>query len=155
MELSLPGTDDAILRAARHVAELCGDLDFLEARKNEVQTAVVEALSNAAIHGNDRCEETPVRVRAEFDDQSLIVEVLDSGTGLTEVPPLPDLEKKLEGRDPPSGWGLYLMRSFASEVQFLVHPQEGHTVRLKFDSEAPSSLTSPEIGKRAAAERAG
>jgi anti-sigma regulatory factor (Ser/Thr protein kinase) len=144
MELSLPGSDDAILRAARHVAELCGDLDFTESRRNEVQTALVEALSNAAIHGNRR--KTPVRVRAELREGSLVVEVLDVGPGLPELPPLPDLAKKLEGKDPPGGWGLYLMRSFASEIRFLVDPDDGHVVRLRFEAESPPSPVEPRIG---------
>ena len=148
MELSLPGTDDAILRAARHVVELAGELGFPEERRNEIQTAVVEALTNAAIHGNEN-HATPVRLTAEIDGDSLRVEIVDAGSGLSEIPPLPDLERKLEGLDPPQGWGIYLMRSFASEIDYALDPERGHIVKLKFDEESPGALVEPRIERNA------
>jgi len=148
MELSLTGTDDAILRAARHVVELGGELGFPEERRNEIQTAVVEALTNAATHGNED-HEAPVRLTANIEGGSLLVEILDAGSGLSEIPPLPDLERKLEGLDPPQGWGVYLMRSFASEIEYALDPERGHIVKLKFDEESPGTLVEPRFERSA------
>lgn len=148
MELSLPGTDDAILRAARHAVELAAELGFAEERRHEIQTAVVEALTNAALHGHAGSDE-PVRLEAEIDGDCLRVAVIDSGAGLPAVPPLPDLERKLEGHDPPQGWGIYLMRSFASEIEYVIGDSRGHVVKMRFDEESPGSLVEPRIERSA------
>jgi anti-sigma regulatory factor (Ser/Thr protein kinase) len=145
MQRTLNGTDDAILHLAREVADLGEPLGFTQTRRYEVQTAVGEALSNAAVHGHGGKREDPIRLTAQVDDGHLLVEVRDRGKGLDRIPPLPDLERKIGGKDPPGGWGVFLMRSLASDVHFLVHADGGQTVRLQFEAEAPAVPVDPRI----------
>ncbi|MGH2570402.1 MAG: ATP-binding protein [bacterium] len=145
MERTLTGSTSAILDLAREVASLGEKLGFTRKRGWEIETAVVEALSNAARHGNGGREQDPIRLNAQPAGARLLVEVHDRGAGLSGIPPLPDLEKKLRGEEPPGGWGVFLIRSLASDVQFVVHPGGGHTLRLRFDSEAPAQPVEPRI----------
>jgi serine/threonine-protein kinase RsbW len=145
MERTLTGSKRTILDLAREVASLGDKLGFTRKRSWEIETAVVEALSNAARHGNGGREEDTIQLIATPGGDRLLVEVRDHGAGLRQVPPLPDLEKKIRGEERPGGWGIFLIRSFASDVQFVVHQGGGHTLRLRFDSEAPAQPVEPRI----------
>jgi len=144
MRRTLDGSSRAILDLALEVASLGEKLGFARTRLWEIQTAVGEALSNAALHGNGHRED-PIELTARPAGDHLLVEVSDLGAGLRRIPPLPDLEKKLRGEERPGGWGVFLMRSLASDVQFVVHPRGGHTLRLQFDAEAPAQPVVPRI----------
>jgi serine/threonine-protein kinase RsbW len=145
MERTLTGSNDEILDLAREVASLGEKLGFTRKRAWEIQTAVVEALSNAALHGNGGREDDPIELTATPAGERLLVEVRDRGPGLRGIPPLPDLDKKLRGEERPGGWGVFLIRSLASDVQFVVHPGGGHTLRLRFEAEAPAHPVEPRI----------
>lgn len=144
MQRTLDGTSRAILDLAREVAALGEALGFSRTRCYEVQTAVGEALTNAALHGNGDAR-APIALTARPGGRELVVEVHDRGGGLRGIPPLPDLEKKVRGEERPGGWGVFLMRSLASDVQFVVHAGGGHTLRLRFDAAAPSEPVEPRI----------
>jgi len=144
MEIALKTTEDEITRGAEEVESLCDEVGFEPARKDEVRTAVLEALSNALVHGN-RGRRGPILLRAHVEGSSLVVEVGDRGTGPKEFPPPPSLERKLQGLEPPGGWGVHLMCLLASEVRFLVHPEGGNVVRLRFEARSPEHPPHPVI----------
>lgn len=137
MEITLKSGEEEICRGAEAVEALCGQAGFSTDRRDEVRTAVLEALSNAMIHAHQARLEMPIVVRAAVHGSSLLVEILDRGPGPREIPPEPDLEKKLNGLEDPGGWGVHLMRLLASEVDFVVRPGEGHSVRLRFEERSP------------------
>ena len=118
---------------------------FSVVRAEEVRTAVSEAFSNALRHGHGGRPDLPILVRAWEDAEALMVEVQDGGRGIREVPSLPDLPRKMAGQERPSGWGVSLMRSFATEVTFMICRPTGHLVRLRFEPEAPNFPVSPTI----------
>jgi anti-sigma regulatory factor (Ser/Thr protein kinase) len=137
MEMALSTTEDDVVRGAEAVEQLCDRAGFGAARRDEVRTAVVEALSNAMIHGNRYDRARPILLRAVARTSELSVEIEDTGPGVTRLPPEPDLARKLAGRETPGGWGIHLMRSLASVVEFEVRPEGRHTVRLRFGARAP------------------
>jgi stage II sporulation protein AB (anti-sigma F factor) len=145
IELSLQGSNEAILEAARTVGDLSKELRLEKGRQEEVETAVAEALWNAFVHGNDGRVEEAIHLTAHIEDASLLVEVRDAGSGLAEIPELPNLDRKIAGEERSGGWGLFLMCSFASLVHFFRNPQGGHTVRLKFLDRSPKSIVKPRI----------
>ena len=145
MQRTLTGSSRAILDLAREVAALGEALGFSETRRHEVQTAVGEALTNAARHGHGDREEDRIHLEARVDDDRLLVQVRDRGAGLRMIPALPDLEKKIRGEERPGGWGVFLMRSLASDVHFVIHARGGHTLRLQFDARAPEKPVEPRI----------
>lgn len=147
MEIALRTTEDEITRGAEEVEALCDEAGFAAARKDEVRTAVLEALSNALIHGS-RSRRDRIVLRAAVEGSCLLVEVADAGPGPRRLPPAPNLERKLQGLEPPGGWGVHLMCLLASEVQFLIQPGGGHVVRLRFEARSPEPPPLPVIRRR-------
>jgi anti-sigma regulatory factor (Ser/Thr protein kinase) len=97
---------------------------------DRLRTAVGEAVMNAMEHGNRYREDLPVEVSVSLASDRLIVRVFDAGT---EPPPIndaePNIDAKLEGRDSPRGWGLFLMRSMVDDVRVHSGPS-GKTTEL-------------------------
>jgi serine/threonine-protein kinase RsbW len=105
----LERVDEASLRCAR----LAG-LD--EGRSTEVAIAVVEAVTNAIMHGNRQDENKIVRVKYACSPGTVRVVVHDEGSGF-------DLSCLLDPTDPErcmrcSGRGIYIMRHVMDDVEF-------------------------------------
>jgi len=123
---SRPGEErEAISRVSSAVRGL--DIDPL--RLERLGTAVGEATMNAMEHGNEYRPELPVSIRVVKLPDQIRVKVSDSG-GEGELQPAekPDLEAKLEGRQTPRGWGLFLIDKMVDEVN--VTSDGGHTLEL-------------------------
>jgi anti-sigma regulatory factor (Ser/Thr protein kinase) len=138
LKVTFPGTERAAHEAASAVIELLDELHPTDRRRDEVRTAVVEAFRNAWRHGNGGRSDLLVRVKAQISGDSIEVEISDAGSGLAEVPPTPDLAHKVAGDERPTGWGLFLMRSFSSEVTFVARAEGGCSVRMRFGRLAPA-----------------
>ena len=123
----------------RRIRDLSASAGHSERRILEVLTAVNEAMLNARRHGDLSSERSPIQVLARDERSEVIVEILDSGSGIDTVPPLPDIERTLEKKDSRGGWGLFLMRCFASEVVFARHKTGGNMVRMRFGPTAPAT----------------
>ena len=105
----LERVDEASLRCARQAG-----LD--EGRSTEVAIAVVEAVTNAILHGNRQDERKLVRVQYACVPGELRVMVRDEGGGF-------DVACLLDPTDPErcmccSGRGIYIMRHVMDTVEF-------------------------------------
>ena len=100
------------------------------ARLERLKTAVAEATMNAMEHGNEYRADRPVSIRVLRSADRLSVRVTDSGSG-GEVAEheSPDLEAKLEGRQTPRGWGLFLIEEMVDEAR-VTSEKGGRTVEL-------------------------
>ena len=92
-----------------------------------VPVALTEAISNAILYGNGENPEKHVRVRAQLDPVTLVLEVADEGTGFdldscTLDPTTPDNVDREDGR------GLFLMRALMDSVERF--DNHGNVVRL-------------------------
>ena len=97
---------------------------------DRLRTAVGEAVMNGMEHGNRFREDLPVEVSVVLSGDRLIVRVFDAGTDVPDFEnAVPDLQAKLEGREPPRGWGMFLMRSMVDEVRVFPDPS-GKTTEL-------------------------
>ncbi len=120
------GEREAIARLERAVA----GVGLGEARLERLKTAVAEATMNAMEHGSEYRADRPVSIRVLHSADRLRVRVTDRG-GAGEPSPAeePDLEAKLEGRQKPRGWGLFLIEKMVDETR--VTSSEGeHTLEL-------------------------
>jgi serine/threonine-protein kinase RsbW len=92
-----------------------------------VPVALTEALSNAILRGNREDRDKAVRLRATIDDQALVFEVEDEGTGfdLEACVVIPREGDSVERED---GRGLFLMCSLMDRVELL--PTAANVVRL-------------------------
>jgi anti-sigma regulatory factor (Ser/Thr protein kinase) len=112
---SAPGNErQAIERVERAVA----GLGLGSARLERLKTAVAEATMNAMEHGNRYRSDRPVSIRVLHGAGSVRVQISDRGdAGELAEPETPDLEAKLEGRQRPRGWGLFLIEKMVDEAR--------------------------------------
>jgi anti-sigma regulatory factor (Ser/Thr protein kinase) len=87
----------------------------------DIETAVGEALANAAEHGHRA--ESGFDVRVYVERGLVVIEIQDDGSGFTP----PSGERKAVVSDAPRGFGIYLMRHLMDEVDY---SERGTCVRL-------------------------
>lgn len=95
---------------------------------------------NAMEHGNEYRADRPVSIRVLHGGDRVRVRVTDRGqAGEIAEPEVPDLKAKLEGRQKPRGWGLFLIEKMVDEAH--VTSEDGRrtlelVLRLKGDGNA-------------------
>jgi serine/threonine-protein kinase RsbW len=99
-------------------------------RIEDLKTAVAEACLNAMEHGNKYRSEARVVVSLQLEDGSIVVQVKDEGDGIFEIPPDPDIERKIQELEPARGMGLFLIRHLMDEVELNKITEGGHVVRM-------------------------
>ncbi|HEX5465539.1 MAG TPA: SpoIIE family protein phosphatase [Candidatus Limnocylindrales bacterium] len=142
LETTIPSQAGNERLTIAQVAEAVADLGLPAARLEDLKTAVGEGTMNAIEHGNGNDPSKPVHVRVSTDGSQLTVEIADVG-GDRPVPdpdalPVPDLAAKLEGRQTPRGWGLFLIRSMVDEMAIRAVPG-GHAVVMTMRLDGRSS----------------
>jgi len=124
---SRPGNER---RAMEQVAEIVGPLRLPQARLDRLKTAVAEATMNAMEHGNKYHEDALVLIEVARDDRDLMVSITGRGDNqFGSDGATPDLMAKLAGRQPPRGWGLFLIQNMVDEMQ-VISDEVHHTVKL-------------------------
>lgn len=112
--------------AACFAAQLDPTLDEV----NDVKTAVSEAVTNCIVHAYpDKLGTVTMRLRL-FEDNSLEIQVKDSGVGI------PDVEKARKplfttGGDDRSGMGFTIMESFMDTLKVKSTEGKGTTVTMR------------------------
>ena len=99
-------------------------------RIEDLKTAVAEACLNAMEHGNKCRAEARVVVSLHLEDGSIVVQVKDEGDGILEIPPDPDIERKIQELEPARGMGLFLIRHLMDEVELNKITKDGHVIRM-------------------------
>ncbi len=124
--------------AIAQVEQAVAPLAEPQARVDRLKTAVGEATMNAMEHGNEYREELDVEVRVACSDQQISVRIIDHGEGpAIHEPNPPDLLAKLEGKETPRGWGLFLIRSLVDDVRVASYGNR-HVVELILKREGGS-----------------
>ncbi len=129
-EFDLPSAEGNEREAMVRVEQAVAGSGLDPARVERLKTAVAEATMNAMEHGNEYRADRPVSIRVLQSADRLRVQVSDHG-GATELPPAetPDLAAKLEGRQRPRGWGLFLIEKMVDEAHATVGT-DGHVLEL-------------------------
>jgi serine/threonine-protein kinase RsbW len=125
VEVRLPsrlGFEKVAMGTAASVARLMG---FSEDRVEDLKTAIAEACINAMEHGNKFDESLPVGVVLTMSDATLEVKVVDKGPGPDRPIPLPDIDRKMHGDEPPRGLGMFLIQSLVDEVEWVRGAADG------------------------------
>jgi anti-sigma regulatory factor (Ser/Thr protein kinase) len=125
--VSAPGNERD---ATRRVAESLAPYALSPRRLEALKTATAEATMNAMEHGNAFDPARSVHLLVLASDFEVTVRITDQGSG-RELPEVetPDLDAKLDGRQSPRGWGLFLIERLVDEVR---QSSEGtqHTLEL-------------------------
>ena len=110
--------------AMQRVAEAVSPLGLEPARLERLKTAVAETVMNAIEYGSQGDPSVPVDVRVDADDQAIHIRVTDRAlSGPVPDAEMPDLDAKLDGRQKPRGWGLFLIRHMVDGMD--VHADDG------------------------------
>jgi anti-sigma regulatory factor (Ser/Thr protein kinase) len=126
---SVPGNER---EAMEKVTAAVAGLDIAAPTLERLRTSVSEAAMNAIEHGNESRPEVPVAVEVLSGDDRLRVRITDrGGERPVDEPEQPDLEAKLEGRQKPRGWGLFLIEHMTDGMETWTDG-ERHTIELTF-----------------------
>jgi serine/threonine-protein kinase RsbW len=127
-ELSLPSRIDTVAKAAAAVAEFLSRSGISDDAAFGIDMAVREAVTNAVIHGNREDENKTVDVTLKSSPDAVEISVHDQGPGFNpeDVPDPTAAENILKA----SGRGIFFMRTFMDEVDWLIRPEGGTTVRM-------------------------
>jgi anti-sigma regulatory factor (Ser/Thr protein kinase) len=129
-EFELPSEPGGEREAMARVQRAVAGVGLSSTRLDRLGTAVAEATMNAMEHGNEYRADRPVSIRVLRSADRLRVQVSDAGDRGDLAPRrTPDLEAKLEGREEPRGWGLFLIEKMVDEARVL-GDGEGHTLEL-------------------------
>jgi serine/threonine-protein kinase RsbW len=127
-ELSLPSRIETVASAAAAVAEFVSRSGITEDAAFGIDMAVREAVTNAVVHGNRQDETKTVEVTLRSSPDAVEIIVHDQGVGFNpEAVPDPTAEENILKA---SGRGIFFMRSFMDEVDWLIRPGGGTTVRM-------------------------
>jgi len=108
-------------RAIRHVlVAFLTAIGVDEDSRDDIQTAVGEALANAAEHAYEGTEIGQIELAVEVGENSLCVDVIDEGNFIER------------DRRPGRGFGLTIVRAIARDVS--VDRRGGTRVRMVFDT---------------------
>jgi serine/threonine-protein kinase RsbW len=126
--LVLPSHIEAVADAAAAVTDFIRNCGVSEELAFGIEMALREAVTNAMVHGNQEDEAKSVEVVFNCHDNELEFEVRDQGEGFdpAKVPDPTNAENLLKT----SGRGIFLMRTFMDEVEWLNRPEGGTSVRM-------------------------
>lgn len=124
----MPSRIEAVNEAALAVARILGDLGADEDLKFGLDMSIREAVTNAVLHGNKQDEAKQVRIGIKSSAVEIEISVRDEGAGFnpTDIPDPTDPENIMKS----SGRGIFLMRNFVDEVEWLTPPGGGTTVKM-------------------------
>lgn len=93
-----------------------------------IDMAIREAVTNAVLHGNRQDENKTVDIVLKSSPDAVEISVHDQGPGFNpeDVPDPTAKENILKA----SGRGIFFMRTFMDEVDWLIRPEGGTTVRM-------------------------
>jgi serine phosphatase RsbU (regulator of sigma subunit)/anti-sigma regulatory factor (Ser/Thr protein kinase) len=129
-DFELPSAPGNERQAIERVEGAVAGLGLGSSRLERLKTAVGEATMNAMEHGNEYRPDRPVSIRVLVSSDRLYVRVTDHGhAGALAEPETPDLEAKLEGRQKPRGWGMFLIEKMVDEAR-VTSEGGGRTVEL-------------------------
>lgn len=133
MELSFPSELGYEVIARDAVSAFARRLGLKTERIEDLKTALSEACINAIEHGNSLKPGLRVQVSCHFEDERLIIEVLDHGVReftAACIAPL-SIGDKVAGLGSLRGMGLMLISQLCDESSFVPSP-EGNCIRLAF-----------------------
>ena len=127
-ELRFPSRISAVDDAAAAVSEFMNRLGIAEDVAFGVDMAVREAVTNAVVHGNKLDEAKLVDLTLKQTPEVFEISVHDEGSGFnpSEVPDPTKDENILRT----SGRGIFFMRNFMDEVEWLTDLNGGTSVRM-------------------------
>lgn len=131
------GYEKIAIACSASFAELIG---FSHDRIEDLKTIVGEATTNAIRHGNKGRPNAKVILSMGCESESIWVSVADEGPGLKKLPPDPNIDQIIENNEKPlGGFGLFLIRQLADEVEFENRLDTGHVIHIALKMKAQTN----------------
>ena len=130
-DLRIPKIPVSEMIARERAATFALAMGFGTDQIEDIKTAVSEASLNAIEHAKSDDSTDAVLIQFRVHPDSLGVSVSSKGMQFVPSETKPDIKDKIEGRDRPRGWGVYLIRKLADEVEF-TNEYGVTTVRMRF-----------------------
>ena len=130
IKIALPNTIGYERIAMASVASFARLHGFPADRIEDLKTVVSEAAINAMQHGNRGRPDAEVNIVLTYREEAIRVAVMDEGDGIKNTPFKPDIDRIMNNLDPPIGFGVYLIRELADEVEFNIETDKGHGLRM-------------------------
>ncbi len=129
-ELCINSKIENISLVENMIDEISIELGMVADIYGNVLIAIIEAVTNAIVHGNKSDESKIVCLKVWFEKPYLIIKIVDQGSGFN-FDHIPDPTKP-GNVEKPDGRGVFLMRHLADEIIF---ENNGSIVILKFKIE--------------------
>ena len=131
IEITLPnqvGYERIAMASAATFAKMLG---LAPERIEDLKTIVAEAAINAMQHGNKGQPDARVTVSMMLKDDAIHVAVADQGKKLFgSFLPDPNIERIVNELDPPVGFGTFLIRELADQVEVEKTPDGANIVKM-------------------------
>jgi serine/threonine-protein kinase RsbW len=125
--LIFPSELENITRVERLIDEISSSHNLSSEVYGKISVAIIEAVNNAILHGNQLDINKKVKIGYDIDDESISFIVGDEGKGFDfsniPDPTLPENLEKTHGR------GIFLMNHLADDIEFA---ENGAIVEMKF-----------------------
>lgn len=127
-ELRFASRIEAVAEAATAVSEFMSRASVSEDAAFGIDMAVREAVTNAVLHGNKLDEKKFVDIVLKRLPETLEITVHDQGRGFNpnDIPDPTQAENIMKT----TGRGIFFMRNFMDEVDWVINPVGGTTVRM-------------------------
>lgn len=116
MSIQIPSTLKHIQQVEDHILHLKKELKINDCLYGNMHLAVIEAVTNAIIHGNQMDESKTVILKCVPEQKTITFIIKDQGEGFDvdsiPNPTLPENREKLGGR------GVFLIKYLADKVSF-------------------------------------
>jgi serine/threonine-protein kinase RsbW len=133
MELSLPSELGYEVIARDAVAAFARRLGLSADRIEDLKTALSEACINAIEHGNLLRPGLRVQINCRFEDERLVIEVVDQGLSAFAPKSEPlSIGEKIAGLGSLRGMGLSLISQLCDEAGFVPQAGSGNCFRFAF-----------------------
>lgn len=126
-EISIPSKIESISIVENLIDEVSIELSLVADLYGNVLIGVIEAVTNAIVHGNKLDENKIVKIILTYNTPILNIRICDEGKGFL-FDEIPDPTKP-DNVEKPDGRGVFLMKHLADEVSF---DKGGSIVNLKF-----------------------
>jgi serine/threonine-protein kinase RsbW len=130
-EIRIPAVLGSEKTARERAEAFAAGVGFGAERIEDIKTAVNEAALNAIEHGVSRDPSETILVQLASDREGMCITVSNKGRPFVSPGTRPDVRDKIEGKDRPRGWGLYLIKQFADDIS-VKHENGVTTIAMKF-----------------------
>ncbi len=125
LAIKIPSSTEFVGPVVKFFYTLLAEKGFDDMVVANVTTAIVEALGNAIVHGNNSDVQKPIHISIRVHENVMQIEVQDEGNGC-DIESLPD-PLAPENILKPCGRGIFLIKAFMDNVTF---GKNGHGSKL-------------------------